>query len=71
MIWMLNELIQANKMFYMNFSCIEQYGGDDIDINHTSQVFAHHSCVIPFPFVRPYPLMTKCSYSEVVEDTEY
>ena len=28
---MLNELIQANEIFFMNFRYIEQYGGDDID----------------------------------------
>ena len=34
MIWMLNELIQANEMVFMNFWYIEHYGasfGDDID----------------------------------------
>ena len=34
LIWMLNELIQANEMVFMNFWYIEHYGasfGDDID----------------------------------------
>ena len=34
MIWLLNELIQANEMVFMNFLYIELYGasfGDDID----------------------------------------
>ena len=34
MIWMLNEVIQAIQMVFMNFWYIEQYGasfGDDID----------------------------------------
>ena len=34
MIWKLNELIQANKIVFMNFWYIEHYGasfGDDID----------------------------------------
>ena len=34
MIWMLNEVIQAIQMFFMNFWYIEHYGasfGDDID----------------------------------------
>ena len=34
MIWMLNEVIQANQMVFMNFWYIEHYGasfGDDID----------------------------------------
>ena len=34
MIWILNELIQAIEMFFMNFWNIEPYGasfGDDID----------------------------------------
>ena len=34
MIWVLNELIQANEMVFMNFWFIEHYGasfGDDID----------------------------------------
>ena len=33
-IWMLNEQIQANQIFFMNFWYIEHYGpsfGDDID----------------------------------------
>ena len=38
MIWMLNELIQANLMVFMNFLYIEHYGtyfGDDIDAKMT------------------------------------
>ena len=35
-----------------------------LDINRTYQMFAHHSCVLPFP------LMTMFSYSEQVEDIE-
>ena len=43
MIWMLNELIQANELVFMNFWYIEHYGacfGDGIDAkmnysNHT------------------------------------
>ena len=36
-----------------------------LDINRNYQMFAQHS------FVLPIPLMTKCSYSEEVEDTEH
>ena len=35
MIWMLNELIQANEIVFMNFWYIEHYGasfGDDFDV---------------------------------------
>ena len=47
MIWMLNELIQANKMVFMNFWYIQHYGacfGDGIDAkmnyyNHTKWLF--------------------------------
>ena len=38
MIWMLNELIQANQMVFMKSWTIEQYGasfGDDIDAKRT------------------------------------
>ena len=35
-----------------------------LDINRTYQMFAQHC------FELPLPLMTKCSYSEEVEDTE-
>ena len=38
MIWMLNEVIQANQMVLMNFWYIEHYGasvGDDIDAKRT------------------------------------
>ena len=38
MIWMLNELIQANAMVFMNFWCIEHYGAcfsDGIDVKWT------------------------------------
>ena len=36
-----------------------------LDINRNYQMFTQHS------FVLPIPLMTKCSYSEEVEDTEH
>ena len=36
-----------------------------LHINRTYQMFAHISCVLP------YPLMTMFSYSEEVEDTEH
>ena len=47
MIWMLNELIQANEMVFMNFWYIQHYGacfGDGIDAkmnyyNHTKWLF--------------------------------
>ena len=47
MIWMLNELIQANEMVFMNIWYIEHYGasfGDDIDakmnyFNHIKWLF--------------------------------
>ena len=38
MIWILNELIQANENFFMNFWSIEHYGaslGDNIDAKLT------------------------------------
>ena len=36
-----------------------------LGMNRTYQMFAHHSCVLPFP------LMTMCPYSEQVEDIEH
>ena len=36
-----------------------------LEINRTYQMFTQHS------FVLPIQLMTKCSYSEEVEDTEH
>ena len=42
-IWMQNELIQANEMIFMNFWYVVHYGasfGDDIDakMNYTSNI---------------------------------
>ena len=46
MIWMQNELIQANEMIFMNFWYIEHYGasfGDDIDAK--MNYFKHIKCL--------------------------
>ena len=65
MIFMLNEVIQANQIFFMNFWYILTLRCKFCRcINRTYQMFAHRSCVIPFTKITMFP------YPEQVQDIE-